>query len=177
MKKVLIAASTVLVAAAAANADVVVTIPGTHVLAGGQGVTVETTPLIGTLTGIIVKFNYSNAAGGSWAADIGATVGNLQWGGYDIFVNGANDYQGETGAPNSGSNVNFASAVLGLLSAAPSYNNTTAIVGVGNGYSFAGSSATLSDVEITLKGVDKIPAPGALALLGLAGVVGRRRRA
>jgi uncharacterized protein (TIGR03382 family) len=30
--------------------------------------------------------------------------------------------------------------------------------------------------SITLIGVDVIPAPGAVALLGLAGLVGRRRR-
>ncbi|MBM4099662.1 MAG: hypothetical protein FJ260_06890 [Planctomycetes bacterium] len=48
---------------------------------------------------------------------------------------------------------------------------------LGNGYGAAGTSGTWTG-SITLVGVNAIPAPGALALLGVAGVAaGRRRRA
>lgn len=175
MKKVLIAASTVLAAAAAANADVVVSLPGGN-FPGGAGVTVTSTPLIGTLTGVIVEMTYANAVGGSWAADVGFTVDSQQWGGYDILINGATSYQGLNSFPDSGANGSFASGFL-ASNLGVVYNNTTAVVGFGNGYSWPSSGFDASDVKITLVGVDKIPAPGAMALLGLAGIVGRRRRA
>ena len=47
---------------------------------------------------------------------------------------------------------------------------------LGNGYGAAGTSGTWTG-SITLIGVNAIPAPGALALLGVAGLAGRRRRA
>lgn len=175
MRKVTLAAGAMLVAAAAANADVTVALPGGQ-FTGPGGQTVVSTPLIGTLTGIIVKFNYSDSVGFSWAADVAATVDEHQWGGFDVFINGATNFQGATGAPNSGAAVNFVSGVLNLAGG-KIYNNETAVVGIGNGYSFASSGFVLSNVEITLLGVEKIPAPGAMALLGLAGLIGRRRRA
>ena len=54
--------------------------------------------------------------------------------------------------------------------------NPNAIVWVGNGY--AGASAGTWTGTITLVGVElaPVPAPGAVALLGLAGAIGGRRR-
>jgi MYXO-CTERM domain-containing protein len=46
---------------------------------------------------------------------------------------------------------------------------------LGNGYGAGGTSGTWTG-SITLLGVTAVPAPGAIALLGLAGLVGRRRR-
>jgi len=48
-------------------------------------------------------------------------------------------------------------------------------VWIGNGYGAAGTSGTWSGT-VTLHGVSVVPAPGAIALLGLAGLAGRRRR-
>jgi MYXO-CTERM domain-containing protein len=50
-----------------------------------------------------------------------------------------------------------------------------AAVWLGNGYGAAGTSGTWTG-SITLIGVEAIPAPGAVALLGLAGLAGSRRR-
>ncbi|MFM1829792.1 MAG: hypothetical protein RLZZ558_132 [Planctomycetota bacterium] len=47
---------------------------------------------------------------------------------------------------------------------------------LGNGYGAAGTSGTWTG-SITLIGVNAVPAPGAAALLGLAGLVARRRKA
>ncbi|MFM8641679.1 MAG: PEP-CTERM sorting domain-containing protein [Phycisphaerales bacterium] len=48
---------------------------------------------------------------------------------------------------------------------------------LGNGFSGAGAQGTWTG-SITLIGVNVVPAPGAIALLGLAGLAaGRRRRA
>jgi MYXO-CTERM domain-containing protein len=46
---------------------------------------------------------------------------------------------------------------------------------LGNGYGAAGTSGIWSGT-IILHGVDAIPTPGALALLGLAGLAARGRR-
>ena len=51
----------------------------------------------------------------------------------------------------------------------------TLSVWIGNGYGAAGTSGTWTG-SITLLGVTAVPAPGAIALVGLAGLVGRRRR-
>jgi MYXO-CTERM domain-containing protein len=48
-------------------------------------------------------------------------------------------------------------------------------VWIGNGYGAAGTSGTWTGT-VTLHGVDFVPAPGAAALLGLAGLASRRRR-
>ena len=50
-----------------------------------------------------------------------------------------------------------------------------ATIWLGNGYGASGTSGTWTG-SVTLIGVDAVPAPGALALLGLAGLAGRRRR-
>jgi len=53
--------------------------------------------------------------------------------------------------------------------------NPSLSVWIGNGYGAAGTSGTWTGT-ITLIGVNAVPAPGAIALLGLAGLAGRRRR-
>ena len=53
---------------------------------------------------------------------------------------------------------------------------TDPIIWLGNGYGAAGTSGTWTG-SITLVGVNAVPAPGALALLGVAGFAARRRRA
>lgn len=183
MKNRILAVSAMLAAATAATADVVVSVPG-GTFTEGQGNFVITTPLQGTLTGIIVKFDYSGAGADSWKSDVAATVDLLQWGGYQpslAFANGATTFVAATGAATNGTAGSFTSAVL-AFPGSPVYAGGTAKVGIGNGYNDGlpnggGSIFTLTNVSITLVGVDKIPAPGGLALLGLAGVVGRRRRA
>ena len=50
------------------------------------------------------------------------------------------------------------------------------MIWLGNGYGAAGTSGTWTG-SITLVGVNAVPAPGALALLGVAGFAARRRRA
>ncbi|MEI6879145.1 MAG: MYXO-CTERM sorting domain-containing protein, partial [Planctomycetota bacterium] len=52
---------------------------------------------------------------------------------------------------------------------------STNSIWIGNGYSYAPTSGTWTG-SITLLGVNAVPAPGAIALVGLAGLVGRRRR-
>jgi hypothetical protein len=54
--------------------------------------------------------------------------------------------------------------------------NPTQVIWLGNGYSRPDASGTWTGT-ITLLGVTAVPAPSAIALLGLAGFSSRRRRA
>ena len=58
-----------------------------------------------------------------------------------------------------------------------SFSGTSAdaTIWLGNGYGASGTSGTWTG-SITLIGVNAVPAPGAIALVGLAGLAGRRRR-
>ena len=171
MKKVLFAAA-VAALAGAANADVTISLPGGN-FTGGQDFPTTSPALYGTLTGIVFSFNYSNSAGASWAADMAAVVGASQWGGFNRFSNGATIDEGPTGAPDSGTAVNFVSATLPITTPVV-FNGNTTLVGWGNGYT--GGSGTMEGVSITLVGVELTPTPGAAAALGLAGLAGLRRR-
>lgn len=107
--------SAVLAAAliSAAQGDVTISFDGPQVVAGGGGFTVTSPGLSGTLTGIIFHFDYSNASGGSWAADMCATVNEYQWSNYNALVNGATvTAAANSGAPASGNPISFTSALM-----------------------------------------------------------------
>ena len=101
-----------------------------------------------------------------------ALGGMLQCGGFSnlndtqrySWANGASSTPGTTvsGTVNFTTGINMAT-------------NPTMSVWIGNGYGSAGTSGTWTGT-ITLIGVNAVPAPGAIALLGLVGLAGRRRR-
>ncbi|MDP1662514.1 MAG: GC-type dockerin domain-anchored protein [Phycisphaerales bacterium] len=140
----------------AAQGDVVVSFAGPQVVTGGGGFTVTSPGLSGTLTGIIFHFDYSNSSGGSWAADMCATVNQYQWSNYDAFVNGATVTAAEnSGAPANGNPISFTSALM-PHPAPLTLTNQTVTVGYGNSYT--GGTATMSNVTVTLVGV--VPGTG-----------------
>ena len=136
--------------------------------------------LSGTLTGASIDVTLLSSVAYTYADDLcvyldsGAlsTGGALQIGGFSnllasqrlIWPNGGSDAPGTTsiGSVTLVSPIAFSPA-------------SDLIVWIGNGYGAAGTSGTWSGT-ITLHGVDIVPAPGAIALLGLAGLTGRRRR-
>ncbi len=136
--------------------------------------------LTGTLTGASVNATLNASTNYTYADDLCIYVagtplalgGMLQCGGFSnlnaaqrySWANGGSD---APGTPVSGT-VNF---TTGIDMAA----NPTKSVWIGNGYGAAGTSGTWTGT-ITLIGVNAVPAPGAIALLGIAGLVGRRRR-
>jgi MYXO-CTERM domain-containing protein len=137
--------------------------------------------LTGTLTGATVNATLNASTNYTYADDLCIYVapsplalgGLLQCGGFSnlnagqrySWANGASD---APGTPVSGT-VNF---TTGINMAA----NPTQSIWIGNGYGAAGTSGTWTGT-ITLLGVTAVPAPGAVALLGLAGFCSRRRRA
>ena len=135
--------------------------------------------LSGTLTGATVNATLNASTSYTYADDLAVYVagsplalgGALQCGGYSN-LNAAQRYywaNGGSSAPNT--------TVTGTVNFTTGINMTgsTNSVWIGNGYGAAGTSGTFTG-SITLLGVTAVPAPGAIALVGLAGLVGRRRR-
>ena len=142
--------------------------------------------LTGTLTGASINVTLNASSNNTYADDLCVYVapapvtssggGLLQCGGFTnllasqryFWPNGASSAPGTTsvGTRNFITGINMAT-------------NPTQTIWIGNGYeepSTAGTSGTWTGT-ITLIGVTAVPAPGAVALLGLAGFCSRRRRA
>lgn len=180
MKSVVLGASLTAIVASAATADVTFSFANqtwtgfnfTEAFAAGS--------LSGTLTGASINVTLNASVSYTYADDLSIYVagsplaagGALQCGGYSnlqaaqryFWPNGGSSAPGTT----SIGTVNFATG----LDMTGSSNS----VWVGNGYGAAGTSGTFTG-SITLHGVSAVPAPGAIALLGLAGLTSRRRRA
>ena len=182
MKTVL--ASTVAAAAlvSAASADVTVTLTNqTWTGFNFSDLTAAYGGFTGTLTGASINVTLDASTSFTYADDLCvyvdaaplSTGGLLQVGGFSnlsaaqrySWPNGASSAVGTT----SIGTVNFTTAL--------SFSGTSAdaTIWLGNGYGASGTSGTWTG-SITLIGVDAVPAPGAIALLGLAGLAGRRRR-
>lgn len=137
--------------------------------------------LTGTLTGVSVIARLTASANYTYADDLCvymdaapiSTGGLLQVGGYSIlgasqrylWANGSSTAPGTT-----------VSGTVNLATAINMDANPTQSIWIGNGYAGSGTSGTWTGT-ITLIGVTAVPAPGAVALLGLAGFCSRRRRA
>ena len=135
--------------------------------------------LSGTLTGATVNATLNASTGFTYADDLTVYVagsplalgGALQCGGFSNLsalqrYSWANGGSSTPGTTVSGT-VNFTTGI--------NMTGSTNSVWIGNGYGAAGTSGTFTG-SITLLGVTAVPAPGAIALVGLAGLVGRRRR-
>lgn len=132
--------------------------------------------LTGSLGDMAVNTEFTNGGGWTWAGDFHIAIvdpnGNhLQFGGYD-YDSGhavAGDFPSSWDSSTSGSFSHTASlASMGLG------GDGDWTVHLTHGYSGGGGDAW--DGNVTLHGLTLVPAPGALALLGLAGLAGRRRR-
>lgn len=132
--------------------------------------------LTGTLTGVGVDATLVLPGESfTWANDLTILVGtadfstiNLQAGG---FSNTGADERFGWANGNSGS---AGTTVVDSVSLGTPLDMSALTVFLGNGYGSGGPGVWTG--SITLQGVDLVPAPGALALLGMAGLAGRRRR-
>ncbi len=135
--------------------------------------------LSGTLTGASINVTLNAAVNYTYADDLTVYVagsplalgGALQCGGFSNLQAAQRYYW-----PNGGSSAPGTTSI-GTKNFTTGINMTgsTNSVWIGNGYGAAGTSGTWTG-SITLLGVTAVPAPGAIALVGLAGLVGRRRR-
>jgi hypothetical protein len=181
MMAAMAAAATVLTASAA-NADVNVNL-GSGSYGAGAGTSAVQGGIVGTLTGVTINFDYVGDVNSfSWASDLLLTINDgatgKHWGGFSVALEpvGSID-QTPTGWAGGGSitepDGHYAFSDLGPLEGPPFLPGSWTI-GILNGYS-SGGVVQYNNVVVTLHGVN-IPAPGAMALLGLAGMVGVRRR-
>ncbi len=166
--------------ASAASADVTYTLTNQTYTGFNFSESAAAGSLEGTLTGASINVTLLASTSYTYADDLCiyvagsplATGGMLQCGGFSnltaaeryFWPNGGSDAVGTT----SIGTVNF---TTGIDMAA----NPTMSVWIGNGYGAAGTSGTWTGT-ITLHGVNAVPAPGAIALLGLAALAARRRR-
>ena len=133
----------------------------------------------GTLTGVSVNATLNASVANTYADDLCvymdaaplSTGGLLQVGGFSNLSATQRYSWANGGASAPGTTV---SGTVNLTTAINMAANPTQSIWIGNGYGGAGTSGTWTGT-ITLIGV--VPAPGAVALLGLAGLTGRRRRA
>lgn len=181
MKTVLAGVSLAALVGAAASADVTYSFTNQTWTGFNFANAFAAGTLQGSLTGASINATLNASVSFTYADDLTIYVGPnpialggaLQVGGFSN-LSASQRYSWPTGgasAPGTTSvgSVNFTSAVNFSGSA------SDLTVWVGNGYGAAGTSGTWTG-SITLIGVSQVPAPGALALLGLAGLAGRRRR-
>ena len=155
--------------AGSAVADISVS-TGEVYLLGGEMVAVDLGLVSGTLTGISYSYSWTNTAGdSSWASDmllgVSASGVMVSIGGYNLGFGGSS-WGALNGSSSTGTYTGYASGSAAMSGAGAFY--------WANGWS--GSGGTTSSMNATLHGINVIPAPGAFALLGLAGIAGTRRR-
>ncbi len=181
MKKIALVAGLAAAVAGTASADVTVTFTNqtwtgfnfTDLSAAYGGFT-------GTLTGVSVNATLNSSVAFTYADDLCvyvdvaplSTGGLLQVGGFSNL----NALQRLSWA-NGGSSAPGTTVIDSKSVNAISFSGTSAdaTIWLGNGYGASGTSGTWTG-SITLIGVNAVPAPGAIALVGLAGLAGRRRR-
>lgn len=178
MKTFAIGAAVVLGAVGSASADVTFNL--TNFTATGFQFFTAAAPgtLTGTLTGVSINATLTASTNFTYADDLTvyvanvplATGGALQVGGFSNLGAAQKILWANGGSELPGTVVNDTQAVNPINIGASSF-----AIYLGNGYGAAGTSGTWTGT-VTLIGVDIIPAPGAVALLGMGGLVALRRR-
>lgn len=160
--------------ASMAAADVTLDL-GSHTLTGNQLANAGSHLLVGHVTGFTITFDYVSNTAGSWASDMVLLiappgVAGTAWGGFNTQFD----------APNNGGLWGFdgaGSAASGTYTDTKTWDSTAGGIwefGIGNGWTTS-PAVSYNNVVLTLHG-SIVPAPGAFALLGLAGLAGSRRR-
>ena len=181
MKTVLASAVAAAALVSAASADVTVTFTNqTWTGFNFSDLSATFGGFTGTLTGVSVNATLNASVQFTYADDLCvyvdvaplSTGGLLQVGGFSNL----NAVQRVSWA-NGGSSAPGATVIDSKSVNAISFSGTSAdaTIWLGNGYGATGTSGTWTG-SITLIGVNAVPAPGAIALVGLAGLAGRRRR-
>ena len=167
--------------ASAASADVTVTFTNqTWTGFNFSDLSAQFGGFTGTLTGVSVNATLDATVNFTYADDlcVYVDVAPLSTGGL-LQVGGFSNLQAlqRISWANGGSSAVGTTVIDSKSVNAISFSGTSAdaTIWLGNGYGASGTSGTWTG-SVTLIGVNAVPAPGALALLGLAGLAGRRRR-
>ena len=181
MKKIALVAGLAAAVAGTASADVTVTFTNqTWTGFNFSDLTATYGGFTGTLTGVSVNATLNASTNFTYADDLCVYVdvaplgtgGLLQVGGFSNLSATQRLFWANGGSSTPGTTVIDSKSVNAI-----SFSGTGAdpVIWLGNGYGAAGTSGTWTG-SITLIGVNAVPAPGAIALVGLAGLAGRRRR-
>jgi hypothetical protein len=181
MKKIAFVAGLTAAVAGTASADVVVTF--TNATWAGftfTDLSAQFGGFTGTLTGVSVNAVLNASTNYTYADDLCVYVdvaplsmgGLLQVGGFSSLDASQRLYWGNGASSAPGTTVIDSVSVNAIAFTGTSAD---ALIWLGNGYGASNTSGTWTG-SITLIGVNAVPAPGAIALVGLAGLAGRRRR-
>ena len=186
MKNVLVGGIAAAALASAASADITVTLTNQTFTGFNFSQFVDYTQynIVGSLTGASINVTLDASVAYTYADDLCvyvdieplSTAGFLQVGGFSN-LSAAQRYSWPNGASNAPGTTSIGTVNFTTALAFSGNKAVDGTVWVGNGYGAAGTSGTWTGT-VTLHGVDAVavPAPGAIALLGLAGLAGRRRR-
>ncbi len=181
MKKIALVAGLAAAVAGTASADVTVTFTNqTWTGFNFTDLTAQFGGFSGTLTGVSVNAVLNASTSFTYADDlcVYVDVAPLSTGGL-LQVGGFSNLQAaqRLSWANGGSSTPGTTVIDSKSFNAISFSGTSAdaTIWLGNGYGASGTSGTWTG-SITLIGVNAVPAPGAIALVGLAGLAGRRRR-
>jgi hypothetical protein len=181
MKKIALVAGLAAAVAGTASADVTVTFTNqTWTGFNFSDLTATFGGFTGTLTGVSVNATLNASTNFTYADDLCVYVdvaplgtgGLLQVGGFSNLSATQRLFWANGGSSTPGTTVIDSKSVNPIVF---SGSAADAKIWLGNGYGAAGTSGTWTG-SITLIGVNAVPAPGAIALVGLAGLAGRRRR-
>ena len=181
MKKIALVAGLAAAVAGTASADVTVTFTNqTWTGFNFSDLSTQFGGFTGTLTGVSVNATLNASTNFTYADDlcVYVDVAPLSTGGL-LQVGGFSNLQAlqRVSWANGGSSAVGTTVIDSKSVNAISFSGTSAdaTIWLGNGYGASGTSGTWTG-SITLIGVNAVPAPGAIALVGLAGLAGRRRR-
>jgi hypothetical protein len=166
----------------AASADVTYTLTNQTFNGFSFGQAYAPGALIGTLTGASINVTLNASFRGTLASDLcvyvkqvpTASNGLLQCGGQsDLFATQRYTW------PTGGSSIPGTTSIgtMNFTTGIDMAANPTQSIWIGNGYTNPNGPTGTWTGTITLLGVSAVPAPGAVALLGLASFCSRRRRA
>jgi hypothetical protein len=183
MKKIALVAGLAAAVAGTASADVTVTFTNqtwTGFNFTDLAIALGATGFTGTLTGVSVNATLNASTNFTYADDLCVYVdvaplgtgGLLQVGGFSNLSATQRLFWANGGSSTPGTTVIDSKSVNPIVFGGSAAD---AKIWLGNGYGAAGTSGTWTG-SITLIGVNAVPAPGAIALVGLAGLAGRRRR-
>lgn len=169
MKNLITAAAVLAIAGVASATDFNLPVPP---LAGGEGASFDVTLPVDTL-GFDIAFDITGITGNSsWASDIQFIISDANGAVYTIggFTNGGSADAGWAFDGSASTNDGFYSDSFGVAIPAGDYTLTV----VNDWFStLAGTMAFPNGFSVSF---EKIPTPGAIGLVGLAGLAAARRR-